>query len=33
MTGFPGAVGVVEGTARVLRRPEDGAGSVTARSS
>jgi len=25
MTGFPGAVGVVEGTARVLRRPEDGA--------
>jgi phosphohistidine swiveling domain-containing protein len=25
VTGFPGATGVVEGTARVLRRPEDGA--------
>jgi phosphohistidine swiveling domain-containing protein len=25
MTGFPGAAGVVEGTARVLRTPEDGA--------
>jgi phosphohistidine swiveling domain-containing protein len=25
ITGFPGAAGVAEGTARVLRRPEDGA--------